>query len=425
MKLSYIFSGVFKTTQVSLSLLASLVVARILGTEEFGIYTYAVSLLGIFSTIASCGLPSYVLREVPLIFKSSNKERLTKLISSSLRLIFVASILVLLIGILFSLFYPFLIFGEQETCFLLMVFMVALVTAVNRFYENLSLSFGRIFLSQCGEKIIYPVLIITIVIGVNYFSTLSSLSVFFIVAISITLACFFTVFISKVDLKNIKRNQFNIEKGDDAFGLYKKLKYFHILSVFGIISGQIDIIILGIFSSASEVAVYKVGFTWAALLTFVMTAIDVVIFPKISVLFQGGERAALEMNLKNAAKASFIFASVFFLMLFIFGEGLIEKLYGEDYKKSVQVILILGAGQLVNTFVGSVHGLLNLTGHEKLITKISIIFAILACCIHSYSAQKFGATGVAISNALLIAGINITLFFYAKSRTGIAPSAFP
>jgi O-antigen/teichoic acid export membrane protein len=198
-----------------------------------------------------------------------------------------------------------------------------------------------------------------------------------------------------------------------------------LLSVFGIVSGQIDIILLGILSTPHEIAIYKIGFTWAALLTFAMTAIDVVLFPKISLLYKNNEKEKLNAILKNAAKISFSFSIALFAVFLIFGEIIIMKLYGNDYKDAAKIVQILCLGQLVNTFVGSVHGVLNLTGFEKVITKISIIFAVLGCLLHFYSALNYGAIGVAISAALLICGINISLLYCVKIKTGLNTTAIP
>lgn len=426
MSKSYIYSGSIRIAQVLLSLLSSLLIARVIGATEFGIFVYAISFLGILSTVASGGASSFVLREAPLLLKRLDYSKLQDLIISLIKITLILSILIGLLLFILYFFDVIKILGDHAAIFFAITIIVAIATSINRIIEGINISAEKVIIGQCGEKIIYPAALIILTALFSLKSELIAVEIYFLSSLSLILSLVFNIYIAKSNLRGVGFKSKLLVSLDslESLKIYRELKYFHFLTIFGAITSQVDLIILGYFSSPSEVAIYKIGFTWAALLTFAMTAIDAVVFPKIALSFKEGALKKIEPQIKKATQLSFGFALILTVVLFLFGELMIIKFYGDQYKGAAEIIKVLCIGQLINTFTGPVHGILNLTGNEKTVTKVSILFALAACLLHSISAKFFGAEGVAITNAIILSALNISLLICTRAKTGINSCAF-
>lgn len=90
--LSWLFAD--KILQMGLGLFVGIWVARYLGPEQFGIYNYAISLVGMFSPLVSMGLNSIVVRDI-----ASDPSRRDETLGTTFALSLIGGVLTLLLSV--------------------------------------------------------------------------------------------------------------------------------------------------------------------------------------------------------------------------------------------------------------------------------------------------------------------------------------
>lgn len=421
----YFYSLLLKVIQTSLSLALSILLARILGVSEFGSYAFCMTIVTFSSIFIQIGLPTYLVREIARKNYSKDWEEIYEIYKKSLSIILVISIILLLaIALLWILFNENVHTGNYRghaySLIAISIFMAPLF-ALNRIHESTLQGLGRVFYAQLSEKIYLPLLLIITTYLTSVVLPLTSQSVLIIHAI--TLIFILGINYWYVISANPKSLSTNDNKTKIKFS-HANLRPFFLISIINLLNSQTDILMLGLISSMEQVAVYKIAFTWAAFCTFFMTAIDAIIFPKVSGMFAQKKIGELQILLQSSAKISFIFACAVFLFLFAFGKSLIIFLYGEKFLPAYPLILILSAGQLINAFVGSAHGVLNLTNNESYTLKGGIISATINLILNYILISEFGAFGAALSTAFTLIFLNITLVYILKKQTGLWSAAF-
>lgn len=112
------------------------------------------------------------------------------------------------------------------------------------------------------------------------------------------------------------------------------------------------------------------------------------------------------------------------LIFVSWGKTLISWVFGRDTVDAYPALLVLLAGQLVNSLVGSVAFLLNMTGHEKDVMKIIGISTMFNVLITVILTPYLRITGAAIATSISLIFAQITMFIIVKKRLGITSSAF-
>jgi O-antigen/teichoic acid export membrane protein len=107
------------------------------------------------------------------------------------------------------------------------------------------------------------------------------------------------------------------------------------------------------------------------------------------------------------------------LILIFWGKEVIGLVFGPQYMGASTALAILCVGQLVNTSVGSVVLVLNMTGHDKQ-TLIGIAVAlILNVSLAIFLVPVWAVDGAAVAFSASMAAWNLILLRSTKKYTGI------
>ena len=80
---SYIYSLSLKVTQTLLGLGVSILLARTLGVDEFGLYSLSLAIASIINVLIQVGLPTYLVREISKLRHKKEWELIIFLYSKS------------------------------------------------------------------------------------------------------------------------------------------------------------------------------------------------------------------------------------------------------------------------------------------------------------------------------------------------------
>ncbi len=191
-----------------------------------------------------------------------------------------------------------------------------------------------------------------------------------------------------------------------------------------LISGWINTIMLGIWSTESDVGIYSVILKISTLATFVLMSINSIAAPRFAQLHAKNDSLGLNTYVGQISKVIFFSSVPIFLFIIIFREWLLG-LFGAEFIVGSQALLITMLGQSFNVFAGSVGAILNMTGHQvafRNILGISTVINIIACAIFI---PLFGLLGSAIAGMIFMACWNIASMIYIKIKFNIKTYYWP
>ncbi len=395
---------------------------RILGRQQYGIYSYFFSLISISIIPVEYGISNLIIRETARAESNDQANTIIGLWWWSFRITLWVSLS--LIGIILIILYSTgkSWVDEYQLFTLLWGLPLILIQSMIHLSSAALRGMKRIILGQVPNIIIIPLLfIVFFVLGSIIWP--NDLSPAFAMAIRLFASIIALIASIIFLLKNTPREIFTFKP------LYNK-KYW-LLSVipFGFSTGlnimksHASILILGFFVSPEQIASYQVAVSAAAIAVLVLHSMNTLLAPQFASLFANNEKRKLQKLVTLSARAVLSFNLVISFIFILFGKQILMIAFGAETVDAYPAVLILLVGQLINSFIGSVAFLLNMTGHEKDVMIIVSISTVLNIVLTFLIAPRYGILGAAIANSASIIFDQIAMFFYVRKRLGIIGNA--
>ncbi len=158
---------------------------------------------------------------------------------------------------------------------------------------------------------------------------------------------------------------------------------------------------LGLLRSPEEVAGYSAALRAMFIFNFMVVAVNNVLAPRFSVLYQDHELQTIWATVKRAGMLTFMASALPLLLFFLFAED-IMMFFGNDFAFAADALRILLLGQLVLSLSGTLGTVLIMCGHEQAFKRIIL----LSACANLVSAPSliwlWGISGAAISAVFTI-----------------------
>jgi O-antigen/teichoic acid export membrane protein len=180
-----------------------------------------------------------------------------------------------------------------------------------------------------------------------------------------------------------------------------------------LVSGWINTIMLGIFSTESEVGIYSVVLKIATFSSFVLMSINSVSSPRFAQLHAKGDMEGLRKYTAHTAKIIFYSSIPIFIGIIIFREWLLS-LFGPEFILGSIALVITMTGQLFNVFAGSVGQFLYMTGKQHIFRNIIMISTLINICMCAIFIPLFGLLGSAIAGMVFMATWNLMSMVYIR-----------
>jgi len=182
-----------------------------------------------------------------------------------------------------------------------------------------------------------------------------------------------------------------------------------------------DNIFLGRFLSEDQVGIYFIAFKLGLIISLSLFAINSIAAPKFSELSAANDKELLKRLAMQSANLNLGSSLPVFIVLILTTEWLLS-LYGNSFIIAKYCVYILAVGQLFNALSGSVLNFLNMTGNEKLVSKIVLSAALLNIVLNYYLIPIFeaydtwsGIEGAAIASSICLIYWNaLGLYFVYK-----------
>jgi O-antigen/teichoic acid export membrane protein len=316
-----------KVTNLGVSFFVTVVVARYLGPEEFGLFSYAISVSSLFAAAGHMGLSGLVVREV---VKRPDERGTTLGTTLGLKLIGMGG------GYLLLLLYAGLYEGISSIEFVLLATAGAVLLLrpfdivdfwFQAFVQARYVSFARI----SGLLISSALKVSCVFLGASviYFVAANVIQALVVAAMLLVL------YSAKSSVKFSEWN-FSWTRAKELFGQGWMV---YLGSIFAVIYLKVDQVMLRWFEGSESVGIYAVAAQFSEAWYFVPAAIVTSVFPKLMKLREQSQKE-FDRRFQQLLDLLLILALTIALIMTFASEFLVTTFFGEHYLESADILVI-------------------------------------------------------------------------------------
>lgn len=392
------------------------------GAATLGVFVLSITILNVVAVFGRLGMNTMLLR---LVSENASKNQwytVKKIVKKAFITVALVSITISIITYLLAHTIADKIFGKEHiySFIELTALVITPFILLSLFLESLR-GLKKIatymFIQQIG---IYSLAIITLLffIFLEYKTDTNTLVAYILSVIII----FITT--SLILVKNIKKQPKQVNEVVPTLNQLLEISIpMMFASSFVLFISWSDIIMLGMFTTDTEVGIYSVALKIALVMTIPLTALNSIAAPKFAE-FWGHQDLT---NLKNIATKStkLIFWITLPLFLFIITlPNFFLKMFGDEFVSGVLVLTILAFGVFINALSGSVGHIIEMTGHQRIQQKILLIAAVLNILLNYILIPSYGMEGAAIATVITTSFWNLSYVLFIKKKFGFYTFAY-
>ena len=377
-----------------LSMIATIKIARIFTTDDYGLFSIVIVNAGMLSTVSLLGLRNIVIRTIA---RDSQKKK--RILSS---VIIFRSIFVLLIALLFLILGDYLL---KETPSLVTILIVVFVFSQHLWDIIESILFGEENMkpSSILNLTFTTVYVLAILITPDKYLTLSLVLMLFIFNQFIKSIA---LFITSRFFKLIRLQDFKIINSFDVLkNLFKESWPYYLLGILTIFTTQLPFLFLKWNSNLEEVAFYSASFKLIQPMQLMIVLLLTAVFPRFSKLYKSDYKKFSEYVVLTLNFIVFL-GSLMSFILSVFGKEIMLLVFGVKYIETGFLFSILIWYSLlfsIFNFIGTVLGSID---KQKNLMYLSIFYTIILT-IFLWFGSKHGAIGLVL--AFIVGGfVNMT-----------------
>lgn len=398
---NYIYNLVYQILVIILPVITTPYLARVLGPENLGVYSYVLSITAAFILVGSMGLSLYAQREVA--YNQKSEKEYSKLFWE----LFLLKSITMIISII--VYYILFVFRNNNYNIYFTILLVELFSSIfdiSWFFQGL-----EDFQKTISRNIIIKLLsVILIFLFVKNSKDLTNY--FYIYIFSVFFSNFsLWLYLPKI-LKKIKISELKMQR--------------HLKPIFLLFIPQIAIEIytvldrtmLGvIISDKSEVGFYDQSQKIIKLLLALVTSLGLVMLTRVSNMYAEGNHKKVKSYILKSFNVVFFLGIPMIFGLISISEFFVPIFFGEGYSKVIlilkvisPIILIIGMSNVIG-----VQYLLP-TGGQKQYTTSVILGAIVNFCLNILLIPNFGAIGAAMGTIAAETAVALIQLFYVRKK---------
>lgn len=409
-----------KLAEACLGLLLAILLARLLGAPGYGVYAFVFALASLISVLTRMGVPSLVVRETARGEANGDWASVRGVWRWANAIALGLSLLVLAAGMLVLWLGWVTQQPLRETLFVgfWLVPLLALVAIRSASLRGLR----HVLAGIVPEQVLRPGLMVILLLVVMMWpgAGISPAG-----AIGLMLVCALIAFLVGAGLLRQYRPVAVMTARPIMYGRawFRAAWPMALTQGFEQLNRYADVILLGLLAAAIDVGVYRVGAQGAILVSLGLAALNMVVAPYFTRLHAEYEYQKLQKLTRRTAQAALAFGIPAMALFTLFGEWLLVTLFGTEFEGAYWPLLILAVGQLLNAGFGPAGMLLNMTGHERDVTRVVAVAAGLNVALNLALIPILGVVGAALATSISLAFWNLWLWFLVRRRLDMRCSA--
>lgn len=374
----------------------TVILARVLGPEQFGVFSAVVALVAIVYSLGDLGIASALINFIPKL-----KDQRSILINTSFWFEVVVGFLILIIFSILAIFHQNIVPGS-----LVNQLLIAGILAVNYLfigYVQGIFTAERRFLSYSFTQIIDAGVKIAIVFILLYFSRLSIEMALLANVISTIFSLIITF---GKDFLSIKRS---FDRG--IFNkLYHFAKWIAVTRIFSVFISRIDIILLNLLSSSFQAGIFAAANRITLLFSLLVSSLGAVINPR----FSGFDNKEKVISYIKKLLGLISLVSALMLVSALFAEPIINLVFGDKFAAAIPVFQALTISMIPFIFsLATTPALIYTFNQPRFVARMTAFQVISMIILELILIPKYGsfappiALGITNTIVLLVSGIKL------------------
>ncbi|OOY25877.1 hypothetical protein BMI91_05675 [Thioclava sediminum] len=400
----------------------SILLARSLGPQGFGTYSFAFSILSLAVLIAQLGFPDLIVREVARLATLGRTRLLGRFLRHATVVIVGLSLaFILVIAVMLTLF------GRSEVSswkVILAGLPLALLTPLLAQSAAVLRGTGKVVQSLLGQQLYRPALFLALVGG----ALLVGVELTAVTAMGLHALATLLVLIEV----RLRASRALPPLGRPArvpparlLAWTSTAVMFSGVAVVRLINTKFDTVAIGMLMSDANVGLYAAGAQLSQSAAAMLMITAGIVTPAIARASAAGNDLEVERQCRQSALMSFSGAVLTLALAALAGRWVIATAFGPEYVGVWPALMVLVAGQAVNAFVGPVGVLLNMRGQERSTLTVTLVASLANIGLNFALIPHWGMVGAASATVASMVLWNVALWVRAWQLWGINSSVLP
>lgn len=409
---TFVISAINAVLMIGLSVM----LARSMGPENYGIYIFIISIITLLGVPSKAGLPILVVREAAKYYAKKKWSTLGGLLKLTNAFVIGFSILISIVAAGAA----WWLWGDEQNVkanvFIWSLLLLPLI-AFSNIRDATLRGLGKFMQAQLPNELANPLVMLLLVGSALWLGSEITpiLATQYRIAASIVAFGMGVFLLRQVLPKKMFQAKSTYELKKWGISLLS-LSSFQGLKT---IKGEFIFIIIGFFLSIQDVALYKVAHSVSLTVILGQLIINKMLATEITKLYNSDKIDKLQRVITLSSWSAFVLSLPVIFVLMFWDEKIIEFLFGVEYQKASAALIILALGLLIHISTGPTILLLNMTGHEKQTVKsivLAIIFNFILCLIF---VPLYGLVGAAIATSVSLVVWSLALSWWTYKYTGL------
>lgn len=401
-------SGVLATGQVIETVFRffiALLLAKHLGTDNYGLYVLAISVATIAAGISNLGLDRAMVRYVAILNARSDRPGLWGAIQVGF---WISTVSAAVFGVALFLGASTIatsMFNELRLVepLRLMAILVPFLT-ISTTLAGIAHGFRKRGTVALAENIVQTLVRLGLYLALVQWSNLdltNALVVFGLADIAATLTMI--ALLEKVAPHGKEVRETARRDTREIFAFAVPLWLSGLLRHF---RRNIESLLLGALTAVTNVAVFAIAAKVNVLGRIAYLSTLAAVKPVIAELSDQGDHRGLARIYATTTRWTFAFSVPFFVIILFMREPILQ-VFGDDFVAGANALLILSAAELVNAGTGVCQSLIDMTGHVRLKLFNSLMWVVIQVGSGVVLIPRWGVVGAAVSGLLAITIVNV------------------
>lgn len=388
-----------------------ILLARILGLDEFGVYMYVLAWVNLLSLVGKSGFDQAAKKFIPAYqYHKKNVELYNFFRYSVLKVLGVSVLLsagIILVSIYLKPEISHSLFFTLLGGAVLLVIHTQL-SLIGSFLE----AFKKIIAGLFSGNILRPLLIIAGILLLALFNSATATHAMLVNVIATGSSLLFILYFFSKSIPS-ETGAYTIDKTwlQTAFPLL-------FTSGIHVLLTQTDILLIGYFMDTEDVGIYSSVSKISQLVLFGLTAVNTITAPLISELYAGNKLDKLQ-EMVSLSSLLTIFLTLPVIIVIAFFTPFILNIYGAEFIEGSAALRIILIGQVINALCGSVSFMMTMTKYHKQSLYILTFAAVLNIALNMILIPLFGIEGAAATTAISTIFWNVAMYIFIIKRLKI------
>lgn len=411
---------IVRVLSAGLAYFVQVVLARLTGQHEYGVFAYVWVWFMILSSVVSIGFGDSVIRHIPGYTERRDFDRLRGFLRFGVLVTtggsILASVSIALLALSFS--------DRFENVYLQPVLLMtcALPLACMQYWlEGIGRGYKWTLIALVPLYVMRHALILAFMVGAVWFGfPATAATAFACVVVAVGVSLLVQAVATLIPLRRTLAEGPRIY--ERTAWLREAIPFSLMHSAYHLFSFT-DVLVLALFFAPGEIAVYFAATRVIQVVNMISFASSVGAAPLLSSLHASGQTARLADVTRAVSFWTFLAGLSGTIAFVLLGPWLLG-LFGEGFVDGYSVFLVLALGIVAKMAGGAAEDLLNMTGHSHVAARTFAVAVMINLALNLALVPLFGLVGAAVATSASLALRAALLALEARRNVGIEPSIF-